>query len=70
MGERALLIVDRGKYKWGRMTGKGRRGYGLWLNTQRWMSLFTFNDCRENEGKKSRTKKKMSTKLPNHTHKK
>jgi hypothetical protein len=47
------------KRKWGRVIGKRQRKYSLRLNTERWVLCFIHNECRENEGKKSRTKMEM-----------
>jgi hypothetical protein len=44
------LIGDGRKVKWGEALGKGWRGYDLRLNTERQVTCFIYNDCREKGG--------------------
>jgi hypothetical protein len=59
VSEREVLIVVGRKVPWGKAIGKGGRGYDLRLGSESQVSWFTYNDCREKEGRKSRTKRKM-----------
>jgi hypothetical protein len=54
--------LTRGKHKLGRAIGKGRRGNGLSLHTERQVMGLSYDDYREREGE-NRTKEKMGERV-------
>jgi hypothetical protein len=59
ISKRVVLIRDKGKYKCGSVIWNRQRGQSIRLNTEKWVLCFIYTDCREKEGRKSRTKTKM-----------